>query len=404
MLKSIPPEQARELLLSLPPRLPDIETLPLIDARGRVLAEDIVADIAIPPFDRSPFDGYAFRSADTASASETNPVTLTITEEIPAGSAPTIGIVSGYAAKILTGAPMPNGTDSTVKYEQTTFTATTVTFTSPVAPNSDVVYAGSDIAVGDIAAKRGDVITPALLGMFASLGRAAVSVYKRPRAAVINTGSELVEPPNPLTFGKIYNSNVFTLVAALQNLGFDAYNAGVVLDNPDLISQRIAENLPLCDVLITTGGASVGDYDFAVQSAEKLGAEILFWKTTIKPGGAMLASHVDGKLILALAGNPGSALMGLIHIARPFLRRAMGQTTLWEDPIDVYLRARTKSAERTRLIRGYLEFSEGRAWFAERGEQGGGALSSFAECDLLAAIPPNIPPIEAGTLIKAYRI
>ncbi|MDR2420484.1 MAG: molybdopterin molybdotransferase MoeA [Oscillospiraceae bacterium] len=406
MLKSAAPERARELILEIPSPAPGTETVPLPLSYGRVLAEDIRADIPIPPFDRSPFDGYAFRGADTAGASDENPVTLKITEEIPAGSVPSVAVSEGLAAKILTGAPMPPGADATIKYELTEFTAETVTFRAPVAPGSDVVRAGDDVKKGGIAARRGDVISPAAAGLFASLGRTEIPVFRRPRAAVLNTGSELVEPGDPLPYGKIYNSSVYTLIGALAQLGLDAYNAGVARDDPDEIAAAVMKNLPLCDVMITTGGASVGDYDFALGSAEKLGAETLFRKTRIKPGGAMLASRVGDKLLLSLSGNPGSALMALLYIASPFLRRLAGRNEIHPEPVFVRLAEpfSHKRSARARLLRGRLVVSDGEAYFSERGEQGGGALSSFNSCDLLGEIPEDSPPLPAGTLIRAWRV
>ena len=398
------PDEARALLLTIAAPQPEIEKAPLEAAYGRVLAEDIFAAIPIPPFDRSPFDGYAFRGADTAKASAYTPVTLTITEEIPAGQIPMIGITEGLAAKILTGAPIPRGADTTIKYEMTEFTEKTVTLRKPKAAGTDVVYAGDDVAIGELAAKRGEVITPAAVGLFASLGLTAVSVFKRPRAAIINTGTELVEPGNYLPYGKIYNSSVFSLIGALDTLGIDAYNAGCVRDDADEIAAAIEQNYPICDVIITTGGASVGDYDFAIEASEKLGAEVLFWKTKLKPGGAMVASDYKDKLILALPGNPGSALMTIAHIAKPFLHRLAGHESLELQPIEVYLKEPfTATSGRVRMLRGSLEIVGGKAYFAQRGVQGGNALSSFAYCDLLAEIPAGSPELPAETLILAYR-
>ncbi|MDR0838304.1 MAG: molybdopterin molybdotransferase MoeA [Oscillospiraceae bacterium] len=405
MLKNVSPEEARSLLLSIPQASPETELVPLMSAFGRVLAEDVFADIPIPPFDRSPYDGYAFRGADTSGASSENPVTLKITEEIPAGSVPTVDITPGFAAKILTGAPMPRGADATVKYELTEFTPETVTFRAPIAPDSDVVPRGDDVEAGALLARRGDFISPAAAGLFASLGRREIPVFRRPRAAVLNTGSELVEPGNPLPFGKIYNSSVFTLSGSLAALGIDAYNAGVVHDDPSAIADAISRNLPLCDVMITTGGASVGDYDFAVGAAEALGAVPLFWKTKLKPGGAMLASRIGDKLLLALSGNPGSALIGLLHIAAPFLRRLAGLREIAPEPVEVLLKEPlVKSSPRARLLRGRLEIICGIAYFAEQGGQGSGALSGFQSCDLLGEIPAGSPPLPAGAIIKAYRV
>ena len=404
MRKSVMPDEARALLLSIAPPNPELQNVPLTSAFGRVLAEDIRAGIPIPPFDRSPFDGYAFRGADTAMASADNPITLAITEEIPAGAVPTIDIAEGFAAKILTGAPIPPGADTTIKYEMTEFTDTTVTFRKPKAAGSDVVYAGDDVAIGELAAKRGDVISPATVGLFASLGLTDIPVFRRPRAAIINTGTELVEPGDALSFGKIYNSSVFSLIGALDTLGIDGYDAGCVQDDADEIAATIEHNYPLCDVIITTGGASVGDYDFAIQASEKLGAEILFWKTKLKPGGAMVASDYNGKLILALPGNPGSALMAIAQIAKPFLRRLAGHERLDLQPIEVYLKEPfTATSGRVRMMRGSLEIVGGKAYFSQRGVQGGNALSSFADCDLLAEIPAESPELPAETMILAYK-
>ena len=405
MQKSISPVEARAALLAL--SLPDIqlENVSLAAAFGRVLAEDIVAEIAIPPFDRSPVDGFALRGADTASASADNPVTLAITEEIPAGVVPRLDVFAGSAAKILTGAPIPRGADATVKFEQTAFTAETVTLTEPLTAGANIVRAGEDVAVGEVVARRGDALTPATVALFASLGRASVTVYRRPRIAVINTGSELVEAGAVLPQGKIYNSGMFSLLGALAELGLEGYSAGVVRDDPDEIAAALENALPHCDAVITTGGASVGDYDFSVEAARRLGAEVLFWKAKMKPGGAMVASHCGGRLILSLSGNPGAALVGLLHIAKPFLLRLAGQRDVAPQPIRVRLREPfASSSPRTRLLRGTLEIVDGEAFFVQRGGQGGGTLANFAYCDLLGEIPAGSPPLDAGTLITAYKI
>ena len=404
MRKSIEPTLARELILSVAPQEPETETLPLMSLFGRTLAQDMYALIAIPPFDRSPFDGYALRGTDTAAASEAAPVTLTITEEIAAGAAPTIALGAGMAAKILTGAPVPEGADATVKFEDTIFTDSTVTFTAPVRANSNIVRAGDDIACGELIARRGDVLTPAIIGLLAAVGLAEATVFRRPRVAILNTGSELAEPGAPLAPAQIYNSSAFSLIGALRAMGVDAYSIGVVPDDSAAIADRIQDWLPECDFLITTGGASVGDYDFAGSAAERLGARVLFWKVKMKPGGAMLAAELDGKLILSLSGNPGAALLGLQYIAAPFINRLAGQREIMPAPVEVRLRIDHRAGPRARLSRGYLEFEGGFAYFIERGNQGGSALASFRDCDLLAEIPASDSPIAAGTIVKAYRI
>ena len=399
--------KAHELILSIPHIVPECELVALSECYDRVLAEDVSAQIPIPPFDRSPFDGYAFRGEDTLGASQNNPVTLKITEEIPAGALPTIDITAGLAAKILTGAPIPKGANTTIKYEETAgYTDKSVTLTAPVNTNTNIVYAGEDVKANAVIAERGEIISPAAAGLFASAGLVTVSVYKKPVAAVLNTGTELCEPGNPLPFGKIYNSSVFSLIGTLRRLGIDAYNAGVVSDDPDEIARVIGENLKKCDVVITTGGASVGEYDFSVTSAQRLDANTLFWKANVKPGGALVVSELGGKLILGLSGNPGAALISLLCIASPFLKRLSGQSDFELKTVEVTLAEDFKkpTGSKARLVRGSLEITDSRAFFVPRGEQGGGVLSSFMSTGIIAEIPPNSPPLSKGAVVRGYLI
>lgn len=404
MLKNIDTEQAVEMLCALPVML-ETETVSLSDAYGRVIAADINAVIMSPPFDRSPFDGYAFRGEDTAGASREHPVTLRITEEIPAGKASKAEILPGYAAKILTGAPIPEGANATVKYENTEFTPAEVRIFEPVGPHTNVIYAGDDIKAGTRIAERGTVITASHQGILAGQGISEVTVYRKPVIKILNTGSELLEVGTPLRPAMIYNSNVYTLSGYLKDMGTVPLNAGIVEDDPEVIAAGISAALRMSDMVITTGGASVGDYDWAVTSASMLGAEILFWKIDMKPGGSMMAAVKDGKLILGLSGNPGAAVIGLFRIARPYIRKLCGRTDLIPSAIDVFLKEPLKKpSPKRRLLRGRLEYSGGKAYFAENEGQGNGAVYSLLGCDLLGEIEAGSPPLPEGTMIKAYRI
>jgi len=404
MNKSVEPDVARDMLFALPADA-GVEIITLSESLGRIIARDITAGFPVPPFDKSPFDGYAFRGEDTELATKEHPVVLRITEELPAGIEPTKEVTSGYAAKILTGAPIPQGANSTIKYEETEFDDEVVRISSPVKPGTNVVSAGSDIPEGAKVAACGDKITPPLMGMLASSGQAEVSVYRRPRAALINTGTELIELGQALRPAKIYNSNMYTLLGYFRSLGLDAYSAGVVPDDPDIITERITTELSHADIVVTTGGASVGDYDYLVRAAEQMGAEILFWKARIKPGGSVVAFTLDDKLVLSLSGNPGSAVMFLLRCALPYLKKLCGFKDCILEPIDVFLQQPfQKTSERNRLVRGNLEFIDGRACFVEFGAQGGGEMSSFASADLLMEIPANSPSLAEGSLVKAWRI
>jgi molybdopterin molybdotransferase len=404
MFRSIDPHAARELLYSLPAAY-KIERIKLSEAQNRVLSSDISAVMPTPPFDRSPFDGYAFRGEDTASASKEHPVTLHITEEIPAGGVPTRDIKAGMAAKILTGAPIPTGANAVVKYEDTEFSADEVKLFASVRPDTDIVRAGCDIEAGSIIASAGTVVTAPLLGVFASQGIGNVDVIQKPRISIINTGSELIEVGQPLPAGMIYNSNVYTLCGYLRDLGADPVNAGVVMDDPDAIAGKIGDELMHSDMVITTGGASVGDYDWAVTSAEKLGADILFWKTSMKPGGSIMAAVLNNKLILGLSGNPGAAVLGLIRIAMPYIKKLCGIKDAMPQAVEVYLKKPfTKNSPKLRILRGSLEILDGKAYFLENEGQGNGAVFSLVGCDLLGEIPAGSPPLPAGAKISAYRI
>jgi len=402
--KNIHPDDALDILYGLPVTQAT-ETISTASALGRVLACDIEATIAIPPFDRSPFDGYAFRGEDTVNATPENPVVLRITEEISAGISPTIEVTPGFAAKILTGAPIPKGADCTVKYETTEFTDTEVKISRHVKSGKDIVPAGEDVKLGSIIAHQGEVITPPLMGLIASVGLSEVSVFKLPCVALLNTGTELIEPGQQLLPAKIYNSNASTLSGYLQSLGVEVNNFGVVPDDVVAISERIEAALVVSDIVITTGGASVGDYDFMIHAAERLGAELLFWKTQIKPGGSVVVAVKDNKLILGLSGNPGSAVMFLLRCALPYIKKLRGLVNCLSSPLEVFLKEPfDKPCERIRLLRGHLEIVDGKAYFAEYGAQGGGDISSFFGADLLAEIPADSEPLSAGTLVKAWRL
>jgi molybdopterin molybdotransferase len=404
MQRQIEADAARDLLLKLPVTL-ETERVALCDAVGRVLAEPLVAELAVPPFDKSPYDGYALRGEDTVGASPENPVTLTLTEELPAGTAPTISVTPGTAAKILTGAPIPPGANVTVKYEQTTFTATTVTLTAPLKPDTDIVRTGEDVACGDCLAEAGTVIEPAVAAMLAGQGRAEAIVYRRPRVSLIATGSELIAPGAPLEPAKIYDTNSALLGGYLTRLGMQVRDCGILPDDPTAIAAELEQALLTSELVITTGGASVGDYDWAVRTAEQIGAEVLFWKTAMKPGGSIMAAVKDGKLILGLSGNPGAAVIGLQRVAMPYLKKLCGRNNVLPERFEVFLeRDFKKKSPALRMVRGHIKLEDGRAVFCAHDGQGNGAVRSLVGCDVFGEIPAGSPPLPAGSKIWAYRL
>lgn len=402
--KKISLEKAQQIIMGLA-FTPQKEKVNLSDSLHRVLAEEIVSGERLPPFDRSPYDGYAFIAGDTKEATENNPVTLKIIYELAAGSAPEQPVLHGQAVKILTGAPIPEGADAVVKYEETEFTDQTVKIFAPAKKNSNIVTAGEDITVGDVIAQAGTVISPPVIGLMAAVGLNSVPVYRRPKIAIGCTGDELIEAGEPLEAGKIRNSNLYTISAYLSEIGADTVSLGTARDKTDEVAELIKKGLEQADMVITTGGVSVGDYDVVRFAAERLGAEILFWKIAIKPGSSVLAARLDGKLILGLSGNPAAAVIGLELLGIPFVKAICGREASFPEKIKAeMLTPFTKASPQRRFIRGRLMLKDGQVFFQPTGEQGNGVLSSLCGCDLLGEIPAGSPPVDAGTVIDAFRL
>lgn len=383
----------------------ETETVSLADALGRVLAEDIVAKYDIPPFDRSPFDGYALRGEETEGATADNPVVFTITEDIPCGSVPTMPVLPGQAGKVSTGAPMPEGTNTVIKYEETRFDEKTVSVFSYEKPGKSIIRRGEDAQIGQLLAAKGTVITPAYMGVLAGQGIASVPVYRTVVVSVLNTGSELVTPGEPLPEGKIYNSNFYTIRGLLQTMNVEVRDAGLVRDDLEIITDTVAKLLDESDMVITTGGASVGDYDWALRSAEKMGARVLFCGAKIKPGGSFVTSEKDGKILMSLSGNPGAAVDGLLKIGLPCIRKLCGYAHVLPRRVEMFMEKDfRKTSDRLRLVRGQRIFRDGQVWFRAASEDRNSRLSPLVGCDAIAEIPANAEPPKKGDLVQGFLI
>jgi molybdopterin molybdotransferase len=398
-------QTARDLLLEQVKPLERLERVSLFQATGRVLAEDVFAIGDVPPFDRSPYDGYAFRAEDTQGASQDHPVTLRILEEVPAGSMWTQTVTAGTATKILTGAPVPPGADAVTKYEDTEFTAESVTLFAESKSGDNIVPRGEDVVKGQLLARKGTIIDSALLGTLAAQGVVEPLCYHLPVVGIITTGSELVEAGEALSGGKIVNTNQYTFYAALAHAGCQPVVCGAPGDDPEAIAQAMEKALETCDMVITTGGVSVGDYDFTPDAMERTGAEVLIRTLKLKPGGASAYGKRDGKLICSLSGNPASALVNFYAVVLPALRKLRGlfQPELVRLVVTLEEDFRKKSPK-TRLIRGTMNLSDGTARMKVDQGQGNGVLHSLIGCSLLAEIPAGSPKLPAGTRLEAYLI
>lgn len=404
MKQTVPANLAQDILVELPLALKS-ETVPLEVALGRVLAQDIFANESLPPYNRSPYDGYACRAEDTIHASFDRPAVLTVIDEIQAGETPQLEITKGTAAKISTGAPLPKGADVIVKFEETQFCSQTVKIFREIKLDSNIVFAGEDVEAGKLIAKSGTLITPPVSGLLAGLGMAQICVYKKPIVTILSTGSELLDIRSPIKPAKIRNSSFYLLSGYLHRLGVVPKNGNIVPDVTDKIATEIKTCLRDCDMLITTGGASVGDYDLVEEALEQLGATVLFNKVALKPGGSMLAAVLNQKLVLSLSGNPVAALASLLRIALPYLNKLCGKTDCYAEKIQVLLKTPfPKKSPKMRIIMGRLVVEEAKAYFELNPKQGNAVISSCIDCDLFGEIPAGSPPVPAGTVIDAYRI
>ena len=404
MLNNADYKVAREMLLSMTAAV-ETEEILLPQCSGRVLAADLVAAENIPPFDRSPYDGYSFRAEDVAEASMENPVTLQILEEIPAGAVATVTVTAGTAVKILTGAPIPPGADAVIPFEKTQFTDTTVTILSPIKSGANIVRTGEDVKQGQILVEAGMVIDAGTAGTLASQGMTRPVVYRIPRVGIVSTGSELVEADEIPGPGKIRNSNRHTLEAAIAAAGCEPVYLGLAGDTTEGICERMKEGLATCDLVISTGGVSVGDYDLTPDAMEMAGAQLLIQRLNMKPGMACAFGACGEKLICALSGNPSSSLTTFYAVVLPVLHKLAG----WKQPIPqeidmIIPNGFGKKSPATRFLRGTLDLTGGTVKLNTPKEQGNVVLSSTIGCNAMAIVPAGSGKVEPGTILKGFII
>ena len=385
---------------------PEIKTekISIYKAFGRVNAEDTLAEADFPPFRRSPLDGYAFKASDTLGASKENPVTFKITEEIAAGQAPTMAITSGYAAKILTGAPIPEGADAVEKYEATEFTDTEVKIFSEFKENDNIVPQGEDYHKGDVLVPAGIKIGSFGLSLMAMQGISEAKVYKKPVVTFISTGSELVGvEAKELAPAQIRNSSVFTLASMAEEEGAESHYGGIVIDDAGKIAERLIEASRVSDMIVTTGGASVGDYDLVIKALEIIGAKILFWKAKMKPGMACMAAVYNDTLILGLSGNPSASAVTMELFGKMMIRKLSGFKDYMPHPVKAALKGEIKKkSPMGRFVRGNIEIEDGKAWFVTGDVKGNGTTRQNCQTKHLGFIPPNKTGTPEGTMIEVY--
>ena len=380
------------------------EKVSILDALGRVIAEDMIAPRAIPPLDNSAMDGYALKSEDIQKTSLDHPIRLEVIEDLPAGFISKKILQRGQAIRIMTGAPIPGGADIVIPVEDTKRGDGFVFILNTVSPGENIRKAGEDVRKGDRVILSGDFIRPAEIGMIASMERSFVSVYQRPLVAVLCTGEELVDVDGALDEGKIISSNSYTLAAQVKDCGAIPVQLGIAKDKKEDIEEKLRQGLR-ADVIISSAGVSVGDYDFVKDVLNDLGMEMVFWKVAMQPGRPLAFGTIGGKPVFGLPGNPVSSMVSFEQFVRPSLLKMMGNRQLFRPVIEAILKEEIKKkAGRRHFIRGSVSFEKGRYFVTTTGEQGSGILRSMVKANGLIVIPEDQEIVRAGEKVKVQLL
>jgi molybdopterin molybdotransferase len=400
----IPLNEARNLVLSTLSPLPVIN-IPLSEANGYCLAESVKADHHVPMFDRSTVDGYALFAEDIKSAGAYSPVKLRVIEEIPAGHIPERNVTQGMTSRIMTGAPIPKGANAVVKVEKTKVEdpdGQEVWIYQSVNVGESISPTGQDVEEGQVLLTKGTLLGPIEVGLLATFGMAVVPVFAKPKVGILSTGSELLDVDQPILLGKLRDSNGVMLSAQVRRAGGEPVYFGIVEDKPEVLEKKMVEVLQQVDILVTSGGVSMGNYDFLGEAFEKIGAEVVFWKTLTRPGMPVLYGKWNDKPIFSLAGNPASSYVNAWLYLLPAIRFMCG----WEDPFPKRITVRCEECiepqkmPHTRFLRGLTYASptgELRVKISNR--QSSSVLSSFLDSNCLVMVPGETG-YDAGELVQ----
>jgi molybdopterin molybdotransferase len=376
------------------------ERVPLAAANGRVLAGDVPARVPLPGFDNSAMDGYAARWDEVGSATDEAPVRLPVSEDIPAGRTDVVPLRPATVARIMTGAPLPDGADVVVPVEMTDGATDTVTVRSVPERFTHLRRAGEDIAEGALALPAGTALGPAQLGLAAAVGVAEVAVRRRPRVLVLSTGSELVHPGEPLLPGQIYESNSALLVAAVEEAGGEARRLHFVPDDVDQFLTTVRSELATADLLVTSGGVSAGAYEVVKDAFRTLGT-VEFTKVAMQPGGPQGAGTVDGVPVVTLPGNPVSAFVSFEVFVRPALRRALGHTF----PDRLHAPARLTGPLRSPAgKRQYLRGRYSGGQVDQVGGPGSHLVAHLARANCLVVVPEDVTELPQGAEVDVLLV
>ncbi len=396
-------EEALKIILEKIP-FKGVEKVPIGGSLGRVLAEDIVARRANPPMDNSAMDGYALVSTDVASATPENPVRLKVIAEVAAGYAADKPLQSGQAIRIMTGAPIPRGADSVIMQEDTEKDGDDILVKDKTEVEENIRLAGEDVKEGDVVIRKGVTVGPSHIGMMAVVGRSSVFVSQRPQVAIISTGDEIVDLDGILTGPCIYNSNGYMLEAQIRSAGGVPCYLGIASDDEKDLMEKFDWALK-CDMVVSSGGVSVGDYDLVKASLKKMGQDMLFWKVAMKPGKPLAFGKIAGKPIFGLPGNPVSSFVSFEQFTRPAILKMMGASDLKRKIIQARLtRSIHKKPGRLNFLSSIVSWNDGETIVTPAQEQGSGILQSTVNANGLIVFPLEMTELAEGDTVAVQLL
>jgi len=380
------------------------EKVSILESLGRVTGEDIVANRNIPPKDTSTMDGYALRWEDTRGASIQEPAVLKVIEDIPAGTIPGKSISIGGASRIMTGAPLPEGSDAVVKLEDTEKDGGEVKIFVEAKQGQDMRCAGEDVRDGDVVISQGHVIRPAEIGMLAAFGRSFISVYQRPLVAVLSTGDELVEIDEKPTPWQIIGSNSYSTAARVMECGGIPLQIGIAKDTRESLVSKYNAALR-ADIIVSSGGVSVGDYDLVKDVMKESGNKMQFWQVAMRPGKPFAFGSIGGVPLFGLPGNPVASMVTFEQFVRPSIFKMMGHKNLFRRIVKATLGEDITTKKGTRhFIRARVSCENGRYFASTIGEQGSHMPMSMIMANGLVILPENTESVKKGEEVSVQLI
>jgi molybdopterin molybdotransferase len=401
--KTVSFEEAKDIIINSIKQL-EYEDVSIFDALNRYLFNEIISDIVSPPLDNSGMDGYAVKSTDTKGASRGNPKKLKITGEIRAGEYKSEPVVNGTAVRIMTGAPIPEGADAVIEFEETEEKNNEVMIYREVPVSDNIRFAGENIKKGDLILNRGDRLGPANIGLLASLNHGKIRVFRQPKIAIISTGDEIVDIGEEITHGQIRNSNSYTLYSEIKKYNCLPYYLGIAKDTIE-DTEKIFNEAYKYDVIISTGGVSMGKYDFIKDIYNNHNVDIKFEWVKVKPGRPCMFGLKGGKPVFGLPGNQVSTMTSFLQFVRPALLKMMGANKIDKPVVNAILEDEIrKKPDRLNLIRGIFTIRNNEFFVTTTGDQGSGILRSMSQANCLIIVPQETTLVMAGEKVAIQLI